>query len=121
MSLDKKQGTLSSERVLRKFAEATRYFGRIPASDRYPHVLAQSTGLPWTDRPSANHFGNKAGLVVNAGEVGARERRLRRSDRAASRTQGARGPRSADRGVLSTFSNQATTTGSVAAKSLSAA
>ena len=60
---NRKQGKLSSEEVLRKYAEAVRHFGRVPAVvDIRMYARTQS------DFPShttfANHFGNKDGLIA---------------------------------------------------------
>ncbi len=58
-----KQGKLSSENVLRHYAEAVRHFGRIPAEIDIRMYSRKRKEFP-SHTTFANHFGNKAGLVA---------------------------------------------------------
>ena len=60
---NKKTERLSSKQVLRKFAEATRYFGRVPAEIDIRMYSRNRQDFPG-HTTFTNHFGNKAGLIV---------------------------------------------------------
>lgn len=60
---NKKQGKLSSDEVLRKYAEAVRHFGRIPAEIDIRMFSRERADFPGHST-FINHFGNKAGLVA---------------------------------------------------------
>lgn len=60
---NEKQGKFSSEQILRKFAEAARHLGRIPADIDIRMYSRNRTDFP-SHTTFANHFGNKAGLVA---------------------------------------------------------
>ena len=60
---NKKQGRFSSDDVLRKYAEAVRHFGRIPAEIDIRMYSRERADFP-VHTTFANHFGNKAGLVA---------------------------------------------------------
>lgn len=60
---NKWQGKLSSDQVLRKYAEAVRHFGRVPAEiDIRMYSRDRQDFLGHTT--FTNHFGNKTGLVA---------------------------------------------------------
>lgn len=59
---NKWQGRLSSEQVLRKYAEATRHFGRIPAEIDIRMYSRDRQDFP-SHTTFTNHFGNKTGLI----------------------------------------------------------
>lgn len=63
---NRKQGKLSSEQVLRKYAEAARHFGRVPAVVDIRMYSRNRNEFP-SHTTFANHFGNKAGLDVALG------------------------------------------------------
>lgn len=60
---NKKQGKLSSSEVLRKYAEAVRYFRRIPAEIDIRMFSRERADFPGHST-FTNHFGNKSGLVA---------------------------------------------------------
>jgi hypothetical protein len=60
---NKKQGKLSSEQVLRKYAEAVRHFGRIPAAVDIRMYSRGRKDFPGHSTFN-NHFGSKAGLIA---------------------------------------------------------
>ena len=60
---NKKQRKLPSEQVLRKYAEAVRYFGRIPTEIDIRMYTRSRPDVPGHST-FRNHFGNKSGLVA---------------------------------------------------------
>lgn len=60
---NKRQAKLSSDKVLRKYAEAVRHFGRVPAEIDIRMYSRDRDDFPG-HTTFANHFGNKAGLVT---------------------------------------------------------
>lgn len=59
---NRKQGKLSSDEVLRPYAEAVRHFGRIPAEVDIRMYSRERKGFPG-HTTFTNHFGSKAGLI----------------------------------------------------------
>lgn len=59
---NEKQGKLSSDEVLKKYAEAVRHFGRIPAEIDIRMFVRGRPDFPGRTT-FTNHFGNKQGLV----------------------------------------------------------
>ena len=57
------RGRLASEQVIRKYAEAVRYFGRIPTVIEVRMYARNRPDFPGHST-FGNHFGNKKGLVV---------------------------------------------------------
>ena len=64
---NKKQVKLSSEHVLRKFAEAVRHFGRVPAEIEIRMYSRNRKGFPGHST-FRNHFGSKEGLIAALAE-----------------------------------------------------
>lgn len=60
---NKMQGKLSSDEILRKYAEAVRHFGRIPAAIDIRMFSRERADFPGHNT-FINHFGNKARLVA---------------------------------------------------------
>jgi len=60
---NKKNEKLPSDEVLRKYAEAVRHFGRIPASVDIRMYSRDRSDFPGHNTLT-NHFGNKAGLIA---------------------------------------------------------
>ena len=60
---NEKQGKFSSERVLRKYAEAVRHFGRIPAAIDIRMYSREREDFP-AHTTFFNHFVNKSGLIA---------------------------------------------------------
>ncbi len=60
---NERQGKLSSDEVLRKYAEAVRHFGRIPAEIDMRMFSRERPDFPGRSTYS-NHFGNKQRLVA---------------------------------------------------------
>ncbi len=60
---NEKQGRLSSEMILRKFAEAVRHFGRIPANVDIRMYSRERNDFPG-HTTFFNHFGNKTNLLA---------------------------------------------------------
>lgn len=59
---NKMQTKLSSEKVIRKFAEAVRHFGRIPAAIDIRMYSRNQKNFP-SHNTFTNHFGSKTGLI----------------------------------------------------------
>ena len=60
---NKFQGKMNSEHVLRKYVEAVRYFGRIPAEIDIRMYTRNRPEFPGHST-FRNHFGNKSGLIA---------------------------------------------------------
>ena len=60
---NEKQGKLSSEQILRKYAEAVCQFGRIPAEIDIRMYSRNRKDFP-SHSTFSNHFGNKTGLIA---------------------------------------------------------
>jgi len=60
---NQKQGKLSSEDVLVKYADAVRHFGRIPAEIDLRMYAKERNNFPG-HTTFTNHFGNKAGILA---------------------------------------------------------
>lgn len=60
---NKKNEKLPSDEVLKKYAEAARYFGRIPAEVDIRMYSRERNDFPGHNT-FTNHFGNKAGLIA---------------------------------------------------------
>ncbi len=60
---NERQGKFSSEQILRKYAEAIRHFGRIPAEIDIRMYSRERKGFP-VHTTFSNHFGNKSGLIA---------------------------------------------------------
>ena len=60
---NERRGKFSPEQLLRKYAEAVRYFGRIPAEIDIRMYSRERKSLPG-HKTFSNHFGNKSGLIV---------------------------------------------------------
>jgi hypothetical protein len=60
---NKKQGRLSSDEVLRKYAEAVRHFGRVPAEIDIRMYSREHDNFPGHST-FYNHFGSKNGLIT---------------------------------------------------------